>query len=407
MAGIETVHGGPAAFGVAWGRISGAWRANLHGTAGSLDVERTPPRGTIPAAAWAVEAVEPGHAQDACMVGLVNDDRTSFLTVVITDGAPVIFSEKVHDTPERWLLAIEEGFDNDSVNRVYVPEGEEACAGLVQGGNQKLVVYDASVLTVASSVRPVRRSGRGRVLLLAGAVLLALGGSAGAGWYFYVSWNTGEAEADPQSYITEVSRLDVAPLLAHCVEALSAFWPMAPEWVLQDEGCVLDPQMPPRGLPSGMTAGAYAFRTYVLPGHWNEYLAGRAADTVTARFSGDVLSEPARRVLYMPVERAWAQVATNYAPPADVEDLLDPLFAGMVTIQAGQLPGRVAAATTTLDLRAVLERFQEVDLEPVHIRRGLDATKTEFRIRSVQLHTETIRVPRAARADTQELVAPN
>ncbi|MDE0210896.1 MAG: hypothetical protein OXJ64_13535, partial [Boseongicola sp.] len=86
---------------------------------------------------------------------------------------------------------------------------------------------------------------------------------------------------------------------------------------------------------------------------------------------------------------------------------LDPLFAGMVTVQSGQLPGRVAAATTTLDLRAVLERFQEVDLEPVHIRRGLDATKTEFRIRPVQLHTETIRVSREARADAQELVAPN
>ncbi len=407
MAGIETVHGGPAAFGVTWGRASGAWRASLHGTAGSLDIERAPPRGTIPAAAWAVEAVEPGHARDACMVGLVNDDRTRFLTVVIADGAPVIFSEKVHDTPGQWLLAIEEGFDNDSVNRVYVPDGEEACAGLVSDGNPKLVVYDASVLTVAGSVRPVRRSGRGRVLLLAGVVFLALGGLAGAGWYIHVSWNTREAEADPQSHITEVSRLDVAPLLAHCVEALSAFWPMAPEWVLQDEGCVLDPQMPPRGLPPGMTAGAYAFRTYVLPGHWNEYLAGRAADSVTARFAGDVLSEPARRVLYVPIERARAQVATNYAPPSAVEDLLDPLFAGMVTIQGGQLPGGVAAATTTLDLRAVLERFQEVDLEPVHIRRGLAATKTEFRIRPVQLFTETIRVPRAARSDAQDPAAAN
>lgn len=341
------------------------------------------------------------------MVGLVNDDRTCFLTVVVADEAPVIFSEKVHDTPERWLLAIEEGFDNDSISRVYVPDGEGACADLVRDGNPKLVVYDASVLTVASSVRPVRRSGRGRVLLLAGVVLLALGGMAGAGWYFYVSWNEAEAETDDDSYVTEVHRLDVAPLLTHCVEALSAFWPMAPEWVLQDEGCVLDPQVPPRGLPSGMTAGAYAFRTYVLPGHWNEYLAGRAADSVTARFSGDVLSEPARRVLYVPVDRARAQVATSFAPPADVEDLLDPLFAGMVTVRSGRLPGGAVAGATTLDLRAVLERFRDVDLEPVHVRRGLDAARTEFQIRPVQLQTETIRVGRVTHADARDSDAAN
>ncbi len=364
-----------------------------------------PPRGTIPAAAWAVEAVDPAHARGASLVAVVSDDRNCFLTVVVTDGAPAVFSEEVYDTPERWLLSIEEALGNSSLIRVHVPEGEEVCAGLVQAGNSKLAVYDAAVLTVAGTVRPVRRSGRGRVLMLAGAVFLVLGGLAGAGGYLYLSRDSGEAEADDESYVTEVRRLDVAPLLAHCVDALSAFWPMAPEWVLQDEGCVLVPQVPPRGLPSGLSQGAYAFRTYALPSSWNEYLSGRAADSVTARFDGVVLSEPARRVLYMPVDRAHAQVATSYAPPADVEDLLDPLFAGMVTVQSGRLPGGLVAGTTTLDLRAVLERFQEVDLEPVHVRRGLNATKTEFQIRPVQLQTETIRVGRATHADTQDSVA--
>ena len=191
------------------------------------------------------------------------------------------------------------------------------------------------------------------------------------------------------------------------VDALSDFGPMAPEWVLQDEGCVLDPQMPPRGLPSVLSQGAYAFRTYKLPGSWNEYLSGRAADSVTARFAGAVLSEPARRVLYMPVDRARALVATSYSPPADVEDLLDPLFAGMVTVQSGRLPGGVVAGTTTLDLRAVLERFREVDLEPVHVHRGLAATKTEFQIRPVQLQTETIRVVQPNSTETQDPVAAN
>ena len=401
MASIETFHGGPAVFGVGWGKAGGRWRTNLHGCSGTVDLERAPPRRTIPAAAWAVEAVEPDHAKDACFVALVNDERTCFLTVVIKDGAPAVFSEKVYDAPERWLLAIEENFENVSVSRVYVPE-EEVCADLIRDGNDKLVVFDTAVLAVAGSVRPVRRSGLGRMLLLAGVVFLALGGLAGAGWYFYVSWAASEAEEDPESYITEVRRLDVAPLLAHCVEALSAFWPMAPEWVLQDEGCVLDPQTPPRGLPSGMVAGAYAYRLYQLPSHWNEYLAGQAADSVTARFSGAVLSEPARRVLYMPVDRAWAQVETDYIPPADVEDLLDPLFAGMVAVRSGRHRDGVVAATTTLDLRAVLERFQGVDLEPVHIRRGPASTKTEFRIRPVQLHTETIRVAQPTHADVEE-----
>ena len=407
MARVETVHGGPAAFGVAWGKSTGVWRTTLYGCAGSVNFERSPPRGTIPAAAWAVEAVDSAHGQDPCLVAVVNDDRNCFLTVVIADGAPVVFSEEVYDTPEQWLLAIEEGFGNTSLARVYVPEGEEICTGLVQDGNPKLAVYDAAVLTVAGNVRPVRRSGRGRVLLLAGVVLFALGGLAGVGGYLYLSWDSGKAEADDDSYVTEVRRLDVEPLLAHCVNALSAFWPMAPEWVLQDEGCVLDPQTPPRGLPSGLSQGAYAFRTYALPSSWNEYLSGRAADSVTARFAGSVLSEPARRVLYVPIDRARAQVAASYAPPVDVEDLLDPLFAGMVTVQRGKLPGGVVAGTTTLDLRAVLERFQDVDLEPVHVRRGLNATKTEFQIRPIQLRTETIRVDQAVHADMQDSPAAN
>ncbi len=402
MARIETVNGGPAAFGVAWGRDSGGWRAYLHGCAGSADLEQAPPRGTIPAAAWAVEAIEPAHARDACLVAMADDDRTCFLTVVIANGAPAIFSEKLHDTFGKWLREIGEELENVSVGRVYVPEGEEACTALAREGNPKLVVYDASVLTVAGSVRPIRRSGRLRTLLMAGVVFLALGGLAGAGLYLQVSLNRGGADADPESYVTEIRRLDVAPLLAHCVEALSGFWPMAPEWVLQDEGCVLDPQAPPRGLPSGLSTGSYAFRTYTLPGHWNEYLAGRAADSVTARFAGHVLSEPARRVLYMPVDRTRVLVAASYAPPAGVEGLLDLLFAGMVTVRSGKLSGGAVTATTTLDLRAVLERFRDVDLEPVHIRRGMNATKTEFRIRPVQLHTERIRVARTAHGDMRE-----
>ena len=95
------------------------------------------------------------------------------------------------------------------------------------------------------------------------------------------------------------------------------------------------------------------------------------------------------------------------APSANVESLLDSLFSGMVTVKSGTLSGRAVVATTTLDLRALLERFQDVDLEPVHIRRGLDVTKTEFRNRPVQPHTETNRITRKVHAHTQELVAPN
>ena len=58
--------------------------------------------------------------------------------------------------------------------------------------------------------------------------------------------------------------------------------------------------------------------------------------------------------------------------------------------------------TTTLDVRAILEGFREADLEPVHIRCGLGAMETEFRIRPVKLHTETIRVPREVCVDVQE-----
>ena len=84
---------------------------------------------------------------------------------------------------------------------------------------------------------------------------------------------------------------------------------MAPEWAVEEEGCVLDPNQRPQGLPLISGDGAYACRLYRLSRHWNEYLSGRAADSVTALFAGEVIAEPSRRVLYVQVELAGHTVS--------------------------------------------------------------------------------------------------
>ena len=136
--------------------------------------------------------------------------------------------------------------------------------------------------------------------------------------------------------------------------------------------------------------GAFAYRLYRLARHWNEYLSGRAADSVTALFAGEVVAEPSRRVLYVPAERSHRLVSPDYSPALEVEAALDQLLVGVVAASGSVSDGSVNASTA-LDLRAALSRLQHVDLEPVYVRRGLADSKTEFRIRPVQLRTEKIR----------------
>ena len=62
-----------------------------------------------------------------------------------------------------------------------------------------------------------------------------------------------------------------------------------------------------------------------------------------------------------------------------------------VVAASGSVSDGSVNASTALDLRAALSRLQHVDLEPVYVRRGLADSKTELRIRPVQLQTEKIR----------------
>ena len=59
-------------------------------------------------------------------------------------------------------------------------------------------------------------------------------------------------------------------------------------------------------------------------------------------------------------------------------------------------PVPIANLFMTLDLRAVLARLQQTDLEPVFVRRELDAGETSLRIQPVRLLTERIRVTEGA-----------
>ena len=111
---------------------------------------------------------------------------------------------------------------------------------------------------------------------------------------------------------------------------------------------------------------------------------------MTALFAGGVVAEPSQRVLYVPVEWTHRHVSPDYIPALEVEAALDQLLVGAVAASGSVSDGSVNASTA-LDLRGAVGRLQHVDLEPVYVRRGLADGNTEFRIRPVQLHKETIR----------------
>ena len=393
MATVETVNGSSVVFGVAWGLRKGRWRTVIRGRVGYCDFEDgRRPRGAVPAAALAVAAVHPDHEYEPCLVALSNDGQDRFMTVVVTDGAPVVFTEEVYDGAEasrKWALAIGEALKNASLVRIYLPEGQGGIAALA-AESAKVVLFDAAGIEPPSGVQPVRRSGRWRWILAAAGGLGIAGGILAFAWLVFLQPSQGHDEQGEEKFRIEVSRLDVQPLLEHCIAELAEFWPMAPEWDLVEEGCVLDPHQRPRGLALISGDGAYAYRLYRLARHWNEYLGGRAADRVTALFKGEVVAEPGRRVLYVPVERTHRHVSPDYIPALEVEAALDQLLVGVVAASGSVSDGSVNASTA-LDLRAALGRLQHVDLEPVYVRRGLADSNTEFRIRPVQLHKETIR----------------
>ena len=393
MATIETINGVPVVFGVTWGLRKGRWRSVIQGRIGYCEFDDgRRPRGAIPAAALAVAAVHPDHEYEPCLVALPNDDEDRFMTVVVTDGSPTVFTEEVYDGADasrEWVLAIEAALENASLARVYLPEGQGDIADLASDSD-KVVLYEAAGLETPSGVHPVRRSGRWRWALTAIGGLSIAGGILTLTWLFFLQPLQSQDEQGAEKYRIEISRLDVVPLLQHCISKLAEFWPMAPEWGLVEEGCVLDPHQRPQGLPLISGDGAYAYRLYRLARHWNEYLSGRAADSVTALFAGEVVAEPGRRVLYVPVERTHRHVSPDYIPALGVEAALDQLLVGVVAASGSVSDGSVNASTA-LDLRAALGRLQHVDLEPVYVRRGLADSNTEFRIRPVQLHKEKIR----------------
>ena len=393
MATIETINDVPVVFGVTWGLRKGRWRAVIQDRAGYCDFENGQrPRGAIPAAALAVAAVRPDHEYEPCLVALSNDERDRFMTVVVTDGSPTVFTEEVYDGAEasrKWVLAIEAALENSSLARIYLPEGRDNLAGLASDSD-KVVLFDVAGLEMPSGVHPVRRSGRWRWALAASVGLVITGGSLTFAWLVFLSPLQSEDEKAPTQYKTEITRLDVQPLLQHCISELAEFWPMAPEWDLVEEGCVLDPNQRPQGLPLISGDRAYAYRLYRLARHWNEYLGGRAADSVTALFAGEVVAEPSRRVLYVPVARTHRHVSPDYTPAPEVAAALDQLLVGVVTASGLVADGSVNASTA-LDLRAALSRLQHADFEPVYVRRGLIDRDTALRIRPVKLHTEKIR----------------
>ena len=401
MATVETVNGVPVVFGVTWGLRKGRWRAVIQGRTGQCDFEDGRRlRGAVPAAALAVAAVHPDHEYEPCMVALSNDEQDRFMTVVVTDGAPTVFTEEVYDGAQasrKWMQAIEAALENASLSRVYLPEGKGDIAALATD-SEKVVLFDVAELATPSGVHPVRRSGRLHWVLAAGGGLGITGGILTLAWFVFLMPLQGQVERAAEKYRIETSRLDVQPLLQHCISELAEFWPMAPEWDLVEEGCVLDPNQHPQGLPLISGDGAYAYRLYRLARHWNEYLSGRAADSVTALFSGEVVAEPSRRVLYVPVARTHRLVSPDYTPALEVEIVLEQLLVGVVAASGPVSDGSVNASTA-LDLRAALSRLQHVDLEPVYVRRGLADSKTEFRIRPVRLQTEKIRDDNA---DAQE-----
>ncbi|MDE2912720.1 MAG: hypothetical protein OXL68_07330 [Paracoccaceae bacterium] len=355
--------------------------------------------------------IRPEHESDVSLVALANDADDRFLTVVIADGAPSVFSEETTADPLTWHRTVEDAIRNVSINRVYLPEtfgpakspGDPAAVPVarepVADAEGKVVRYSTGDLVVPAGVRRIRMGNTVR-RSWTGAVAIVLLGAGLAGWWLDAWLREKDREREDaatraRATRVEISRLDVEPIIDHCIRSLGEFWPMAPEWTLAEEGCVVDPETPPRELPEVGARTAYAYRLYELVGDWNDFLAGHAAEQVTGDFPGRVYRERSRMVLFQETRRHQRIVDATERQVSEPAAVLNRLFVGKIRIRGRDASGSsdgVIDARTPVELRTVLERIKNAEFETVHVRRRLAATQTGFQVRPARLRTETIRV---------------
>lgn len=149
--------------------------------------------------------------------------------MVVTDGAPTVFTEEVYDGAEasrKWAQAIEVTLENASLARVHLPEGKGELAALATDSD-KSVLFGVEGLETPSGVHPGRRSGRWCWVLVAGGRFVIAGGVLAFAWLVFLAPLQGQDEQGAEKYRIETSRLDVRPLLEHCISELAEFWPMA------------------------------------------------------------------------------------------------------------------------------------------------------------------------------------
>lgn len=140
---------------------------------------------------------------------------------------------------------------------------------------------------------------------------------------------------------------------------------------------MLDPNQRLQGSLLISSDGVYAYRLYRLARHWNKFLSGRAADSVTALFSGEVVTEPSPACPACAGQADSPSRIADYSPALEVEATLARLLVGMVAA-GGLIPDGTVNAPTAHNLRAALGRLQHVDLEPMYVRRGLADNNSEI-----------------------------
>lgn len=393
LATVEVFGGIQAVVGITWGLRRGSWRSVIRNRIGHCEFDAgSPSKGTVPAAALATSVVRPEHASDVCFVALVNDEGDRFLTVVIADGAPTVFSEEAYDDRSKWNLTIDEAIQNSSINRIYLQEDCDLQQGGIEKSNGNICWFASAELSVPPGIRPVYKRNRFKFVLAGVVIATVVCGGTTIGWFVQDQDMRAQKMAEAaliDERITETSRLDTFPIIDHCVETLGEFWPMAPEWTLVEEGCVVNPDRLPRSVPKIQTHNAFSFRRYRLVGRWNEFLAGHAAARVTREFSGSIHRDTSSIVLYREIVPSRLSVERGFQPEVDVVSVLDRLFVGNIKIEDGAGSRRdIVEASTTLELLAVLNRMKTDMTETVSVTRRLDSGLSKMRVRPVRLRTE-------------------
>jgi hypothetical protein len=383
---IGTIAGIEAVFGARWDDAKGSARmkAKFSETVGYYD-DKIHDAKTFPAPSIIYQMLKVEDTMAAYVVFYLDDLGEIFGSIVFSSGQIAPLSETLYETSDEWENAIIRATTDSNIDHVYFPEGSVT----FEDTKHRTYEVSAEAVDVKSLPKLTSSSNVGTILIVILMLLILTAIPVGA--WIMIAKPFEKATNDVQ-FVVEKIKPNYTDILEQCGKDLEEPWPAPPEWTLQQEGCVMAPELAKIVFPKPVDQRPYAYRFYDLESNkWDEYLSRASFLKMAERFPGQVLEGTNQFVLYLPYDIKKDVVDNAYIPDTDPASILRKNFVGAIKLN-GNNSAAGTAAFTALELDLTLGRLANQRLTPNHVYRNMKNQQTGMEISPERIETRQVRV---------------